>query len=183
MKAACITTGRYYDPQTGRYISSDPIGLNGGLNTFTYVSANPIMFNDPTGLKEEKGFGSFATILSAAQDAIRQARANPKSHNVEFCGKIFKSENGCFSYTMYEGTGLTCFIPNAKGAYASWHTHPSNIFTGSSYFSQADIGWVEASGVPLYLGASNGDVYVKNPTGEQVDRTEEYGQCNLECNL
>lgn len=41
---------RYYNPATGRYISSDPIGLAGGLNTFGYVSQNPLDSFDFAGL-------------------------------------------------------------------------------------------------------------------------------------
>jgi len=41
---------RYYNPATGRYVSSDPIGLGGGINTYGYAGANPAMYVDPEGL-------------------------------------------------------------------------------------------------------------------------------------
>ncbi|MCW5221558.1 RHS repeat protein [Verminephrobacter aporrectodeae subsp. tuberculatae] len=41
---------RYYDPDTGRYIQSDPIGLAGGWSRFAYVNGSPLIYIDPYGL-------------------------------------------------------------------------------------------------------------------------------------
>lgn len=41
---------RDYDPATGRYLQSDPTGLNAGPSTYAYVDGSPLTLSDPNGL-------------------------------------------------------------------------------------------------------------------------------------
>jgi len=50
---------RDFDPATGRYVESDPIGQNAGVNTYAYVNADPLTLADPLGMAASSGCFDF----------------------------------------------------------------------------------------------------------------------------
>ena len=81
---------RYYDPETGRYLSPDPIGLDGGLNLYAYVENDPVNYVDPEGLSKTEGLpGSdpyYHELKEASADICNRAK------KIELIEKRFKLE-------------------------------------------------------------------------------------------
>nr|WP_275690442.1 RHS repeat-associated core domain-containing protein [Luteibacter yeojuensis] len=65
---------RDYDPDAGRYIQVDPIGLAGGVNPYLYANGSPLRYVDPTG-----EFGVVGAGVSAVLDLAIQAFQNYRS--------------------------------------------------------------------------------------------------------
>jgi len=45
---------RWYDPETGRFLQRDPIGISGGMNVYGYALNNPASATDPDGLRSPR---------------------------------------------------------------------------------------------------------------------------------
>jgi RHS repeat-associated protein len=59
---------RDYDPEIGKYAQSDPIGLGGGLNTYSYVEGNPLRYTDPRGLTLQDVLGVWGDVMGSFSD-------------------------------------------------------------------------------------------------------------------
>jgi len=82
---------RTYDPETGRYIESDPIGLEGGLNSFAYAGSNPQRYTDPLGLWVQR----CARGLGDMNNPPKKPSGNPLRHDyLSVSGQILSFQAG-----------------------------------------------------------------------------------------
>ncbi|MBO7942872.1 RHS repeat-associated core domain-containing protein, partial [Streptomyces sp. S9] len=76
---------RDYDPATGRYVQSDPIGLDGGINSFAYVANSPLDNFDEFGLVDYNApaprtvpvTGTTAHRLDCTEACLQRVTRNP----------------------------------------------------------------------------------------------------------
>jgi RHS repeat-associated protein len=83
---------RYYDPETGRFISKDPIGFVGGINCFQY-GENPVGWIDPFGLKGRKKLDVNKSYETHAGNHAQRNQNDRMPQNSCFAGKVMRGDD------------------------------------------------------------------------------------------
>jgi RHS repeat-associated protein len=167
---------RDYEPGTGRYPQSDPIGLFGSISTYAYVDSRPINNKDFLGLKSSitcpvcvPKIQGHSRARDAALVVLRAVNPISMKYNLEICGNICQdnSNNKFFFVGSVVGTFKSCIpglapCPPCSTKVAWWHTH--GRFMDSNRDGKDDFGGENFSGNDAEYSNSTGlDAYLATP--------------------
>ena len=119
--------GQYYDAETGlhqnyfrdykadigRYVESDPIGLKGGINLFTYVKNNSVNLDDPLGLLP-------FNILPTSGCEYYKEQCNRKNTGCDNKGSNNKDTYACKAYQCCKDFGCSWTASCVRGCLISY---------------------------------------------------------------
>jgi RHS repeat-associated protein len=117
---------RYYDPRTGRFVTQDPIGLQGGTALYRYA-ANPVEWVDPWGLVCTHEASDAGEAYSAIQS--KWGRTPSASDMRELDATISRAQlNDRSAYPLKDGSPFEnspAISPNSQrlntsGSYEEW---------------------------------------------------------------
>ena len=127
---------RYYDPEIGGFISQDPIGLAGGVNSYQYAP-NPVGWVDPFGLAASRSGNRISSSKSKLSDCDR-CRIMTERKCDEYFDDFHQAQNRAL-----EITGIT-----AKGSESNPSRFGSTPFNGRRVVGEARGYRVEHDGGP-----------------------------------
>lgn len=112
---------RYYQPQSGRFISSDPLGFAGGNNLWGYANNSPAANTDPygliaagdmvdltwTGSGYSVGKATFTALDAGFHNLVHQMYPNIPDSEIVFCGAAAVGNLAGLSATAAEIAAIT----------------------------------------------------------------------------
>jgi len=153
---------RFYDPQVGRFINEDPIGLDGGINPYAYVGNNPVSFIDPSGLCPQNPSGNGKALKPCLNININNSSYPGIVDTVEGLivdtlaragvGVVFNNPKAVRTDHSYTLNIVTQFPPNVLPIVLKDHPNGAFGITLTKNGRSQNQGWVATDYIDKWLG-------------------------------
>ena len=172
------TRFRCFDAESGRWLSPDPLGLNGGLNAHALDGA-PSVVVDALG-RSTSGGSPHPTAEAAAVAAMQENNAKSIADGKEYGGWVTQNADGTYSTappTVGDAKSIPNMPPPGPNDVAWWHTHgkadPGYDDENFSPKPNGDKGYSEYYGKPGYLATPSGAIKKYDPATDTVTTLSE----------
>jgi RHS repeat-associated protein len=149
---SCDYRARYYNPTLQRFLSEDPAGLAGGINSYSYTGNNPTNFRDPTGLDYNVNYDPSTDTINVTASVLvygpsgsdQLAKAWQQDTN-----RYWNAGNPRYGHCKVKFSFSFTFAPNVNdngwnlpsGADNYIHVEPTPLFGNSLGATYSDHGY------------------------------------------
>jgi RHS repeat-associated protein len=154
---------RYYDPKTGRFNQTDPVGYAADLNLYAYVGNDPTDKTDPKGEETQWsiGLGGTAALVLGVSGSVNVGISVPTNVlNVSgYQGFVTAQGSGMVGTAGFLGAGLQGGVGHTQGALPTVSTNVTghvevDVGKGPSVGASAEIGCCSKGGWPTISSGS-----------------------------